>query len=607
MTRPAARSLTLRAVLYVGLICAAIVGFEAWREWTAHDAALAKAELDAQNLARTMRQHAEDTYEIAEQAVSMVIYELGVTGLDKRGRDELEEYLLAVMSSANRLHAITLFGPDGRWLATTADGLPEGENHFEQTYFRNHVASSSSAAFIGGPITMGKDGTQVTTVSRRIENRDGGFAGVVVASIDSRYFSDLYDRIDVGDAGSITLLDSTGKLISQQHYRPELIGTDLSGDDLFGQRLAVSDTGAYHFNSPIDGVDRIGGFDRGTRYPVVAVVAVSHDEALASWGKGALLRGLLTLGFTLAVAVLGLRLAEQIRRRQKSEAVLEQKEAEFRLLAESASDLVERFDANGIRTYISPALERLTGYTPAELIGHSAFEVVHDDDRPTVEAAAERLRSGASEQETVQFRRVRKDGLEIWLETSLRVAAETSGRFSVVGVTRDITDRKQLEMTLEGMAMRDGLTGLANRRAFDSALFARSGAGAAYRRSPVAADDRRGPVQALQRRQRPPGGRCLPQVDRIGGGAGGAPPHRSRGPLRRRGDGAAAARHRPRDRPGHGAGTRAPDPGPGHPACPQPAVEVRHGEHRRCRHRCARCRCRARWRLAGQHGRPRPL
>ncbi len=470
MARPAPPSLTLRAVLYVVAICAAIVAFEGWREWNGHSLAVGEAERDAQNLARSLRHHAEDTYEIAEQAVSMVVYELGETGIDASRVGEAEAFMLRLMQGAGRLHSITVFGPDGRWLATTAENLPPGENHSGYAYFEAHRSSASDAPVFGAPLRFGGEDAAVTTVSRRIEDASGRFGGVVVAAVDSRYFSSVYDDIDVGSAGTITLYDSAGRMLATEPYRAGLIGTDHSDTELFTQRLASTDTGNWRFTAADDGVARIGGYDSSDRYPLVAVVAVSQEHALQDWRHGALLRGLLTIGFTIAVALLGLRLADQLLRRQKSEAVLKQKEAEFRLLAESASDLVERFDADGTRTYISPALERLTGYTPDELIGHNAFEIVHDDDRPAVEAAAERLRVGASEQETVTFRRLRKDGAEIWLETSLRVAAEASGRFSVVGVTRDISDRKRLELALEGMAMRDGLTGLANRRAFDVAL-----------------------------------------------------------------------------------------------------------------------------------------
>ena len=82
MAHPAPKSLTWRAALYVAAICAAIVALESWREWVAYDAALTKAELDTRNLARSMRQHAEDTYEIADQAVSLVAFQIESAGTE---------------------------------------------------------------------------------------------------------------------------------------------------------------------------------------------------------------------------------------------------------------------------------------------------------------------------------------------------------------------------------------------------------------------------------------------------------------------------------------------------------------------------------------------
>ena len=484
MARLASKSLTWRAALYVVAICAAIVALEGWREWVAYDAALAKAELETRNLARSMRQHAEDTYEIADQAVSLVAFQVESAGTAPAAMAETETFMLRTMESAQRLRGIYVYDADGNWMVTTAENMPPGDNQAAYSYFRDHTNSPSKAPSFGAPIHAAGDDAQITTVSRRFDNPDGSFGGVVVAAIDARYFADVYDSIDVGTMGTISLYDSNGILLSRKPYRPELIGADLGEGDLFDAREPAATSGTYHYDSAIDGHGRIGGYDRGTRYPVTSVVAVSHAEALASWSRGALQRGMMTFGLILAAALLGLRLTEQIRRRQSSETVLEQKEAEFRLLAESASDLVERFASDGTRTYISPALERLTGYRPEELIGKNALEVINPADRPAVELAADRLRNGISEQETVAFRRQHKDGHEIWLETSLRIAAERSEQLSVVGVTRDITERKRLELKLESLAMRDGLTGIANRRAFDTAL-AREVARASRLRSPL--------------------------------------------------------------------------------------------------------------------------
>ncbi|WP_055048833.1 sensor domain-containing diguanylate cyclase [Devosia sp. A16] len=470
MAPTASKSLTRRAALFVAAICVAIVVLEGWREWVAYDAAVRKVELDTRNLARSMRQHAEDTYEIADQAVSLVSFQLETAGLDDAALRQTEAFMLRTMDSAKRLRGIYVYDADGNWMVTTAADMPAGDNQSTYGYFRAHMNSPSDALSFGAPVRGAENDAMITTVSRRFDKPDGSFGGVVVAAIDARYFADVYDSINVGALGTISLYDSTGRLLSRKPYHPDLLDENLGEGELFEADARAEPSGAHHYDSAIDGHRRIGGFDRGTRYPVVSVVAVSHDEVLADWGRGAVQRGAITLGLTLAAGLLGLRLVEQIRRRQRSEGVLEQKEAEFRLLAESASDLVERFETDGTRTYISPALERLTGYRPADMLGKNAFEVVNPLDRQAVEAAAARLRDGLSEQETVSFRVEHKDGREVWLETSLRIAAERSERLSVVGVTRDITERKHLELQLEGLAMRDGLTGIANRRAFDDAL-----------------------------------------------------------------------------------------------------------------------------------------
>src|SRR5690606_4594652 len=130
----------------------------------------------------------------------------------------------------------------------------------------------------------------------------------------------------------------------------------------------------------------------------------------APWSGRPRRRGLGAAGLAATVADRGMRRADQGNRRQKGERALAQKEAECRILAESASDLAERFDAAANRTYISPALERLTGYAPQELLGQNAFDILAPEDRPAVEAAADRLRRGVTEQETVTFRRTRRDG-----------------------------------------------------------------------------------------------------------------------------------------------------------------------------------------------------
>lgn len=70
--------------------------------------------------------------------------------------------------------------------------------------------------------------------------------------------------------------------------------------------------------------------------------------------------------------------------RRNAEAERRAADARFRALVEYASDAIFLFDAAGRCSYASPAVTRVFGYAPAEVLGRELTELVHPDDRPYV-------------------------------------------------------------------------------------------------------------------------------------------------------------------------------------------------------------------------------
>jgi PAS domain S-box-containing protein len=131
------------------------------------------------------------------------------------------------------------------------------------------------------------------------------------------------------------------------------------------------------------------------------------------------------------------------------EALLES-EAQFRLLAENASDMISRHATDGTFLYVSPACEVMLGYGPDELVGSLGLELVHPDDRSHI------LRIAAKKPlkpivHTVSYRARHKCGDYIWLETSARAVMDsTTGEVvEVQAASRDITERKHAEKALQ--------------------------------------------------------------------------------------------------------------------------------------------------------------
>ncbi len=144
----------------------------------------------------------------------------------------------------------------------------------------------------------------------------------------------------------------------------------------------------------------------------------------------------------------------------------------LRLLGEYCSDVIATVNSSMIFSYISPSVERLFGWPVEAALGHPISDFVVEADLPEIAAATARLSTGRIRSATVTVRVKCHDGSVVWTEITSRPIGDHDpaqlGERAVV--IRDITERKMLQDKLTAMAMRDGLTGLANRRAFDIAL-----------------------------------------------------------------------------------------------------------------------------------------
>lgn len=133
-----------------------------------------------------------------------------------------------------------------------------------------------------------------------------------------------------------------------------------------------------------------------------------------------------------------------------------QAEERYRMLADNSSDMIWVADA-ATRTheYISPASQKLWGYTPEEIQGQSALSCLSPKSRAEMARNFDRLDQIRHEHlpviqiEPVEVELVHKDGHIVYTEASIRLIVDEQGqRIRVLGVSRNITRRKQAENAL---------------------------------------------------------------------------------------------------------------------------------------------------------------
>ena len=135
-------------------------------------------------------------------------------------------------------------------------------------------------------------------------------------------------------------------------------------------------------------------------------------------------------------AVRFLSLAEDISSTKAAQEALSQSELRFRSLIENALDMIAIIETSGKFVYLSPSVEKVLGYTPAEMVGQSISRYVHPDDADTVELSLGELASGAPEVLIARLRH--RDGSWRILET---VANRLGSGSEIVMNARDVTER----------------------------------------------------------------------------------------------------------------------------------------------------------------------
>jgi PAS domain S-box-containing protein len=128
-----------------------------------------------------------------------------------------------------------------------------------------------------------------------------------------------------------------------------------------------------------------------------------------------------------------------------SEAAMRRMSEEQRLLLENTSDIVYRHNVRGVFTYVSPACEKITGFTPEQWQRH--YETFLTDNPVNVGGVAateEALRTG-EEQPSYEIEIFDSKGSRVWLEVNERPYLEEGRVAGIIGVAREVTGRRLAE------------------------------------------------------------------------------------------------------------------------------------------------------------------
>ncbi len=422
------------------------------------------------SLSKAYGQYLLRTLEQMDQLTLQLKYEWE----NSRGQLRLDQLKTQGMYALPQFAIVAILDRKGHPVTATAP-LQRLRVNERSDFLLRHWRSNSSALRIAlgrsnaaSEATPGADESLVH-FTRRLEDEDGNFDGVLLISIHSSYFSEFYNSVSFGKFGISAMVGEEGELFSTRLGSRVLPTRSGEGTPFLDTSFLETESGALHSGGRIafsDKQSRYVGWQALKAYPFTAVVGLSDGEMLHPYEETrtiyigiALAVTALLLAFAAVATVLSLRLAW---RHHQSEGVRNA----YRMATEGTSDgfyiisVLRGEDGSILDFEIVDCNEPGAGYFGVrreQLLGMRLQSRAHEPYfRDLIYNYRAAMQSGFSEEE-IEL----PDGNPFKLRWIRRRLVRSGDRLAVT--LQDISAAKEHERDLRRLANEDGLTGLPNR------------------------------------------------------------------------------------------------------------------------------------------------
>lgn len=290
----------------VACICLMLLATAARDLWRVYENNIEQTQITTATAARLVAEQADTTMQTADTIVASLVERVEAEGVGPDARNRLYRLMTSLAAALPAIHEMGITDRDGNAIVKSLVPDPTGLNYSGRGYFKFHASHPDRGPFVGARIKSKIDGSYNVTVTRRLNDASGSFAGVVVTSVSVQAFQRLFDQMQARSGGVIALLSEDGTILARS---PPITGDGESpaGTDL--KQLVSRQPGPLPFAdvSGIDGLRRLGSYQHLDRFPLTVLVSQSEWDAQRSWRQELLSQLLILMCVTAVLIVLGRR------------------------------------------------------------------------------------------------------------------------------------------------------------------------------------------------------------------------------------------------------------------------------------------------------------
>ena len=270
-------SLSTIALVLLGLLWAAMM-LQSQRD---QGLSLLESRSHLLNITRTFKEHAESTFNDADQALRLVKYQYE----RRRSHDLslLNEYLSHELPDKRYYNQIGIIDANGLYASSNlSEQRPPTVDLSDREHFKVHRDGPPIPVYISHPV-MGRISHKWSIqVTQRLNRPDGQFAGVSVISIDPDYFVRFHRGIDLGKLGVTALvgLDGYPRTLSQGDGHANQDSAYVQQLLALPPEVMAQPRGSFLSDQLFDGVPRLYAYEHLKEFPLLVLTGMARTEAL---------------------------------------------------------------------------------------------------------------------------------------------------------------------------------------------------------------------------------------------------------------------------------------------------------------------------------------
>jgi signal transduction histidine kinase len=304
--------------------------------------AMERATANAEGIARLLEEHLTRTIRTTDIVLERA--EMLAEARDDLTPESMQRRLAALAAELPERGSILLVDAGGTVVALShSQPANRSFNISDRAFFKAHTAGASRVV---GPLIIGRASKDdlIFTITHRLNNRDGSFAGVVVAGvvvagINANYFTDFYRSLGLGAHDNTIVFDNDGKVILRQPNPERYVDASVAGGPVL-RAIKDSPVGTFVGASPLDGRLRLLSYRHLPHMGIVLSVGLTVDGILKPWRQTAwqvLAAVLVLLAGVAGLAILAFRsIGREEAALRDLEARVEERTEEARCQAEQA-------------------------------------------------------------------------------------------------------------------------------------------------------------------------------------------------------------------------------------------------------------------------------